>query len=157
MRKAAVLKHLPNLKNYRKELKQKIALIGKLDRETEDLENILTDLEGVTVHNDFPLALIDNNIEPPGVEVFSACDDTTRYAYASRDSDAHDTPERWRATGYKEEGATDGRVLVEGATRLAAVRAAKDYVAGTKSVVVAKATSTGEAPKKRGRKPKASA
>jgi len=130
MRKSAVIKHLPNLKQYRKDLKAKQALATKLDREIGELDTITFELDGVSLHQDFPIMVVDAaSGNSPDVEIFSACDESNRYAYVSRDSQEGQTPERWRATGYKEEGSTEARVLIEGASRLAAVRAGKDYVA----------------------------
>lgn len=128
MKKLQVLKHLPQLKDYRKDLKAKTALSDKLEREIEEIETVLTELDGVTIHNDFPVA-VDDHADPDAVEIWSGCDESKRYAYVSRDSVAGTTPERWRATGYKEEGDGNGRMLVEGVSRAAAVRAGKDFVA----------------------------
>jgi hypothetical protein len=123
MKKANALKHVPLLKQYRKDVKAKDTLIGKLQREIADLEEVLEELDGVTVHEDFPI-LVEENEDESGIEIWSACDESTRYCYVSKD-----TSEQWRATGYKDEGSGDGKVLVEGTSRLVALRAGKDFVA----------------------------
>jgi len=154
VRKAQVLKHLPLLKQHVKDIKAKEKEIFRLEGEVDALTEIASALDGVSLHNDFPVVLEEfagDGIAPPSVEIFSGCDDIIRYAYASRDSAAGETPERWRSTGYKEEGSGEGKVLVEGATRSAALRAGKDYVSTGKATQTA---SEQEPAKKRGRPPK---
>jgi hypothetical protein len=117
--------------------KEKQKALGKLSEEVLDLEQKLGELRGVTIHNDFPIQVVEPS--DTSVEIFAACEDTSRYAYISRDSGENETPERWRATAYKAEGQSDGTPIVEGASRNAAIRAGKDYVASGK---LAKPTST---------------
>jgi hypothetical protein len=162
MKKAQVLKYLPNLKALRKDIKAKNTLINKLEHDVSKvhddltrLELIASELDGVTLHNEFPVCIQEDDGPDPWVEVFSGCDDATRFAYVNRESAHGDTPERWRATGYKEEGSGEGKVLAEGVSRTIALRAGKDYVAGVKAVKPdEKATAQG--PSKPGRKSKAS-
>jgi hypothetical protein len=110
--------------------KEKQKALGKLSEEVLELEHQLGELRGVTLHNDFPIQVVEPS--DTSIEVFAACDDTSRYAYISRDSGDNETPERWRATAYKAEGQSDGTPIIEGASRNAALRAGKDYVASGK-------------------------
>jgi hypothetical protein len=130
MKKANVLKHVPNLKGYKKDIKAKQNEIEKIQAEADELIAICNELEGVVIHADNPIVTEENtNPDRPSFEAWAAFDESERYAYASRDSDDGVSPERWRATGYKHEGDAEGKVLVEGVNRLAAIRAAKDYAA----------------------------
>ena len=130
MKKQQVLKHQANLKGYKNDIKVKLNEIEKLEAEVDKLIQITEELDGVTIHLDNPIRTEENtNADVPSFEAWAAFDESERYAYASRDTDQGVTPERWRATGYRQEGDSDGKVLVEGVNRLTAVRTAKDYAA----------------------------
>lgn len=125
-----MLQHFPNLKSYKKDIKVKLNEIEKLEGEVDELINITDEIDGIEIHLDNPIRTDANSsVDNPSFEAWAACDESERYAYASRDTDQGVTPERWRATGYRQEGDPDGKVLVEGVNRLAAVRACKDYAA----------------------------
>lgn len=147
MKKQQVLQHLPNLKQYKKELKAADAAITRLEKQVDRLDELVGYLDQVVVYNDFPILVneSDNLNGSPAVEVWSACDETSRYAYVSRDSSPEVAPERWRATGYREEGDGNGKALVEGVSRLAAIRAGKDFVSTGKVGKVEKATKKNKA------------
>jgi hypothetical protein len=127
MNKATALKIIPTLSDLRKDLKAKQKESARLTDEIVKLESTLEEIDGAIVHQDFPI-FVDERADG-GVEVLSACDNTSRNAFASRDSAEGETPERWRATGYADQGNAEGKVLGEGLSRKAAIAAAKDYVA----------------------------
>lgn len=125
MRKKQVLEILPRLKELKKELKADQRALGELNEKVIRNESIVTNLDGVTLHQDFPVRVY----EPEGgdtVEVTAGCDEVSRYAVVSFLADGSG---QVRVTAYKEEGDTEGKPLAEGVTSRIGLRVAKDYVA----------------------------
>lgn len=125
MRKNKVLELIPHQKTLKSTLKMKQKELGRLSEEVIKLESQLSGIDGVLLHQGFPIRIY----EPEGgdtIEVNSGCDDVTRYAVISP---LADDSGQFRVTSYKAEGNGEGRQLAEGVTQRIALRTAKDYVA----------------------------
>lgn len=130
MRKNKVLTIVPNLKEVKKSLKNKQRDLGRLSKEVLELESTINDVDGVTIYNEFPLLVLENDAD--SFEVISGCDDTSRYAVATEQDG------RWSVRAYKSEGSADGQTIAENLTRLHALRTAKDFVSTGKTGVKGK-------------------
>lgn len=140
MKKKLILKHLPNVKEFAKRETELIKLIPKLHKELGDTQEILADIQGVSLHEDFPVkvtALAD------GHEVTSGCDEVKRSAFVAPATNGNKFVVT-TAVNIADEGTP-----LEGEHKKAdALRLAKDWVAnGKKEAAVTESKKRGR-PKK---------
>ena len=125
MKKSDVLRYLPNVKLLATEARSKAKESTRLAKEAEKARLISDKLSGVTLYEGFPLIVVSHD---QGFEVHSGCDEIKRSSYVETNSFQEGL---YVVTNYSNSpGSTDG-VRVSGRhKRPAALRLAKDYVAG---------------------------
>jgi hypothetical protein len=146
MKKSQILKLVPQAKELKKSLKAAEKALVKAEKELSAIEQQVDAIEGVTVENGFPFQIA--CLESGNVEVFSACDEVSRFATVTGDLDGTASVFGYFDVGQQTDLGTFGRKD--------ALALAKHFVAtGKSSLPKPKAAKDqdGEpaAPKKRGR------
>lgn len=149
MKKAQIVKLLPQAKELNKSLKTAIKEANKLEDTINKLETQVLALEGVTLYNGFPVRV---NLKQG--EIWSGCDDVVRYATVNYEGE-----NEYSVFGYFTPTESVDLGLFP---KKVALSLAQHFVAtGKKSLPKSKADSAvaaeGETPKKRGRPKKSAA
>lgn len=122
MKKKDIIKHLPSLKNLKREATLKSKEAAKLMREADRAQEIVTALDGVVLHDNFPIRILKDT---RGTEVRSGCDETTRSAYVRETSQGKFGVRAYRNEGSESEGSSLGLEF----SRAQALKVAKNFVA----------------------------
>jgi hypothetical protein len=123
MRKNKVLKIVGQRRSLLRDLKAKRRVLGKLSEQVITLESDLSETDGVTIFNGFPVKVI--NVDRDIVEVWSGCEEVFRYAVLEpKDEDSWDVL-AYHSTAEKDE---DFGAVANGVTKKAALQAAKEFV-----------------------------
>lgn len=128
LRKKDVLKFLPKAKVLRKEAVTKARQGEKLTKEAIKAREISDALQGIVLHDNFPVRMLQYN---GGEEVASGCDEVKRTAFVKPVG----STKKYVITTYRNDGSeTDGTPVQGEYAKSAALRLAKDFVASGKKL-----------------------